>query len=97
MTAPLIEITAIRMQRFEELRQEFADLPQEHELSEHGRLRRFGEFTGLSDRYLSHIVNGRKNIGHQTARALETAFRKPANWMDSLSDRNERKRPAKSS
>jgi len=49
---------------------------------EHGMLRRFGLRVGVSPAYLSHIRNGRKNVGHATARSIERGFGLPANWMD---------------
>lgn len=49
---------------------------------ERGMLRRFATYTHISPRYLSHIRNGRKAIGHNTARTLEQAFGLPESWMD---------------
>lgn len=49
---------------------------------ERGMLRRFGQYTHISPRYLSHIRNGRKAIGHNIARQLEQAFGLPESWMD---------------
>lgn len=49
---------------------------------ERGMLRRFAQYTHISPRYLSHIRNGRKAIGHGTARQFELAFGLPESWMD---------------
>lgn len=49
---------------------------------ERGMLRRFGQYVGVNPRYLSHIRNGRKAIGHNIARKFEVAFGKPESWMD---------------
>lgn len=49
--------------------------------SKYGALKRFCAFAGLSGRYISHLDNGRKNIGDAIAAALEAAFGRPANWF----------------
>jgi transcriptional regulator with XRE-family HTH domain len=76
----LDDITVIRFENFnklmDELREHHADEP------ERGMLTRFAEKTGISPRYLSHVRNGRKNIGHNTARAMEKAFGYPTGWLD---------------
>jgi len=82
MATRLQNIHQVRMAKYRQLQEEFAGSENERNEPEHGRLHRFGAFTGISERYLSHINNGRKNIGDETARKLEKAFRKPANWMD---------------
>lgn len=47
-----------------------------------GMLKAFAEHLRLSDRYLSHIKCGRKNIGNQVARAIEEQLKLPHGWMD---------------
>jgi plasmid maintenance system antidote protein VapI len=82
MSDALLGIGRIRLMRFKELQQEFRSLPSERDQPDRGQLNRFGAHADLSPRYLSHIVNGRKAIGAQTARSLEKAFGKPQFWMD---------------
>lgn len=45
-------------------------------------LKQFGEFTGVSARYLSHLNNRRKAVGDLSAATLEKAFGLPLGWMD---------------
>ncbi len=52
------------------------------ELPNHGILTKFAEFTNQSPRYLSHIWNGRKNVGAALARKIESAFQLTEGWMD---------------
>ena len=47
-----------------------------------GMLKAFAEHLQLSDRYLSHIKCGRKNIGSNIARAIEERLKLPHGWMD---------------
>lgn len=47
-----------------------------------GMLKAFAEHLQLSDRYLSHIKCGRKNIGNHVARAIEERLKLPHGWMD---------------
>ena len=49
---------------------------------ERGVLNRFGKFTGVSPRYLSHVNNDRKHLGADVCRRIESAFRLPHGWMD---------------
>ena len=42
----------------------------------------FAKKLELSDRYLSHVKNGRKNIGAAIARQIEKRLRLPHGWMD---------------
>lgn len=55
-------------------------------LPDHGMLKLFGHYLDLSDRYLSHVKNGRKPIGHATARQIEKATGKPEGWLDQRHD-----------
>jgi hypothetical protein len=77
-----MDITDIRLGNYKELRKRFRKMEDEQGIPERGELNRFGEFTGVNSRYLSHINNERKSIGHATARQLEEAFKLPHGWMD---------------
>jgi len=82
MTNEPRSIHQIRKMRYNDLKMEFSQLPQEKGRPLRGQLERFGAFTSISPRYLSHIENDRKNIGEETARKLENAFNKPQFWLD---------------
>lgn len=64
------------MQLFRKFREQHPKLPQR------GMLKMFAERVELSDRYLSHIKTGRKNIGASIARQIEKRLRLPVGWMD---------------
>lgn len=49
---------------------------------EHGLLRDFGIASGVSDRQLSHLKSGRRNLGTATARLMEKSLGLPHGWMD---------------
>ena len=83
----------IRMAKYQELLSEYAARPEERTLAHHGRLRRFATSAGVSERYLSHINNGRKNIGDQFARDLENGMGKAENWMDQETSSERKKAP----
>lgn len=73
-------IQSIRYENMQALYKRFCAMyPDE---PERGMLRRFATYVKISPRYLSHIRNGRKAIGHNTARQLEIAFGLPEAWMD---------------
>lgn len=50
--------------------------------SERGMLKKFAEYVGLSDRYLSHMKCGRKPISAKNARQIEQAMGMTHGWMD---------------
>ena len=50
--------------------------------SQRGMLKMFAVRLELSDRYLSHIKCGRKNIGSTVARTIEERLELPRGWMD---------------
>lgn len=78
-----MDINEIRLKNYRELLLRFRRMEEEQGLvGERGLLRRFGEFTRVSPRFLSHVNNGRKNIGDDTARAFEAAFKLPHGWVD---------------
>lgn len=80
--AVLRSLFEIRMANYQRLLREFAGLPQEAGKPEHGLFSRFADYVGVNVRYLSHINNGRKNIGDAFARQLERGMDKQENWMD---------------
>ena len=55
---------------------------QNSQLPARGMLKLFAEKLELSDRYLSHLKNNRKNIGAGIARQSESRLRLPHGWMD---------------
>ena len=74
----------IRYQRFDELMDFVQSDREEKGLPKRGQVKDLADRCGLSERYVSHIVNHRKPIGTRTARALEKGMGKPTNWMDTL-------------
>jgi hypothetical protein len=86
----LRSIQEIRFARYQEAITEFSKRWSEKRLPEHGRLSRFARYTDNDPRYLSHINNGRKSIGDETARKIERRMKKPAFWMDTPPDSPER-------
>jgi hypothetical protein len=81
--APLKTIYGIRLQNYKRLLLAFRDRPDQQRLPKHGLLTRFAAEAGLrSARYLSHVNNGRKNIGDELARQLERGMGRPEGWLD---------------
>lgn len=76
-----MDINGIRLNNYRTLLLQFR-AKEDKTLPEHGLLTRFAEAAGVSARYLSHINNGRKNIGDGLARQMETAFSLRHGWMD---------------
>lgn len=81
-----MDINGIRLKQYNKLLREFMRRPEQAMLPNHGMLLRFAVHSGVSARYLSHINNGRKNIGDATARQLEKGNGKPFGWLDADSD-----------
>jgi len=81
-----MDIHGIRLKRYNQLLREFKARPDQQGLANHGLLTRFAGHGGVSVRYLSHINNGRKNIGDALARQLEVGFGKPHGWLDNDAD-----------
>jgi hypothetical protein len=79
-----VNINGIRLRNYNKLLREFAKSPGEAGNESRGLLTRFGEHGKVSMRYLSHINNGRKNIGDTLARQLEKGFDKLHGWLDNM-------------
>jgi len=77
-----MNIFDIRKENYRRLQAEFRLLPQEQRYPEHGALGRFGKFTGVAARYLTHINSGIKRLGDASCQKMEVAFKKPPGWMD---------------
>ncbi len=75
-----MDTAEIRYRNFMALFKQFRD--QHSELPTRGMLKLFAERLELSDRYLSHVKNNRKNIGAGIARQIEKRLRLPHGWMD---------------
>jgi len=82
----MMDVSDIRLKNYKLLLQEFQERPDQVGELHHGLLRRFATHTGLSDRYLSHINNGRKAIGGLVARKLEEGMGKSHGWLDNDHD-----------
>jgi|GEM_PF-2561887 hypothetical protein len=76
------DVNDVRLRNYKALMLRFRQKESERGEPERGLLNRFGKFVEISPRYLSHVNNGRKAIGAQTARQIETAFGLPLGWMD---------------
>ena len=76
------DVNDVRLRNYKALMLRFREKESERGEPERGLLNRFGKFVEISPRYLSHVNNGRKAIGAQTARQIETAFGLPLGWMD---------------
>lgn len=76
------DVNDVRLRNYKALMLRFRERESERGEPERGLLNRFGKFVEISPRYLSHVNNGRKAIGAQTARQIETAFGLPLGWMD---------------
>jgi hypothetical protein len=82
MGAKKMDVNEIRLRNYKTLMQQFRTRELDRGEPERGLLNRFGEFAGISPRYLSHVNNGRKHLGADTCRRMEGAFRLPHGWMD---------------
>jgi hypothetical protein len=76
------DVSAVRLRNYKVLMLRFREREADRGEPERGLLNRFGAFVQISPRYLSHVNNGRKAIGAQTARQIEAAFGLPLGWMD---------------
>jgi hypothetical protein len=77
-----MDINEIRMRNYKLLMQQYRSKELDRGEPERGLLNRFGDFTEISPRYLSHVNNGRKHLGAETCRRMEQAFKLPHGWMD---------------
>lgn len=76
------DVSEIRLRNYKALMLQFREREAAQGQPERGLLNRFGAFVGISPRYLSHLNNGRKAIGGETARRLEKAFDQAHGWLD---------------
>jgi hypothetical protein len=72
----------IRHRNFMALYQRFRDA--NSHLPGRGMLKIFAGHLGLSERYLSHLKCGRKNMGNSIARSIETTLGLEHGWMDRI-------------
>lgn len=72
----------IRHRNFMTLYQQFRDA--NSHLPARGMLKIFAGHLGLSERYLSHLKCGRKNMGNVTARGIEETLGLEHGWMDRM-------------
>lgn len=77
-----MNINEIRKKNYGVLLAKFEEKESRDGLASRGSLNRFGEFVGISAAYLSHVNNDRKNLGSDSTRQMENAFKLPAGWMD---------------
>jgi len=70
----------IRHQNFMALYQQFREA--NSHLPGRGMLKIFAGHLGLSERYLSHLKCGRKNMGNSIARSIEETLSLEHGWMD---------------
>jgi hypothetical protein len=77
-----MDIYTVRFENYKQLQAEFRTLPQESKLGEYGKLKRFGKFTGVSERFLTHVNSKIRRLGDASCQKMEVAFRKPPGWMD---------------
>lgn len=56
--------------------------------------REFAEETGMSDRHVSQLVNGFRQMGDVIARRIEEKLRLPRGWMDASHAGQEARQPA---
>ena len=77
-----MDIYTIRLANYKTLLLQFRSRKDEKDQPEYGLLTRFADACGVNARYLSHINNGRKNIGEALARQLEVGMKVPHGWMD---------------
>lgn len=75
-------IREIRFANYMTLRSDHIAKEKAAGISPRGQHDRFSMKLQISARYLSHINNQRKFIGHCTARKIETALGLPMGWMD---------------
>jgi hypothetical protein len=77
-----MDVNEVRFRNYQTLMAKFRDQELQRGGTERGILNQFGLFTGVSPRYLSHVNNGRKHLGPDSCRKMETAFDLSRGWMD---------------
>lgn len=77
-----MDVNEVRLRNYKVLMQQYRNKELDRGEPERGLLNRFGAFTDVSPRYLSHVNNGRKHLGPDSCRKMEQAFRLPHGWMD---------------
>lgn len=77
-----MDVQEVRLRNYRTLLVLFRRRPEEESAPDRGLYNRFAAFCGVSPRYLSHVNNGRKNLGEESCRAMESAFGLPRGWMD---------------
>ncbi|AWI53187.1 hypothetical protein DEH84_06900 [Aquabacterium olei] len=77
-----MDIHQIRLINYRNLLLQFANSPDEAARSDYGRIARFAAKAGVNPRYLSHINNGRKNLGDDLCREMERGLGLSHGWMD---------------
>jgi hypothetical protein len=77
-----MNIDDIRYANYRALFAQFEERDRSDGNAPRGLLNRFGDFVGVSARYLSHVNARRKNLGERTTHAIEKAFNLPESWMD---------------
>jgi len=77
-----MDIHQIRMANYRSLLRDFANSPDELGRQDYGRMARFSAKAGVNPRYLSHVNNGRKNLGEDLCRDIERGLGLAFGWMD---------------
>lgn len=81
-----MSIYEIRFKNFQRLLDEFQN--KRTTKNERGLLLEFSQSVGISDRQLSHLRCGRRNIGTAAARQIEAGLRLSSGYMDVSHDVN---------
>ncbi len=75
-----MDVSHFRQENFARLFREFREA--HSHLPDRGMFKLFAEKVEVSDRYLSHVRNGRRELGNATVRQIEARLGKPHGWMD---------------
>jgi hypothetical protein len=83
MTDPkALDVHRIRYDNFRQLFEQFKARPEELELTDYGRVRRFADHIGWSQRYVAGLLRQDKSIGTNFCRELEKRLTLPHGFMD---------------
>jgi plasmid maintenance system antidote protein VapI len=75
-----MDVIEIRYGNFKAL---FERYKAEHpDVADHGAVKRFSEYIGISERQVSFLRTKSRNVGPATARRMEEVFGLPKGWMD---------------